>query len=173
MALEIGEVLAYLNNFFVYTYAPHVYVDIVSVEGASTITLADDSYEFTDYALDIRVNQYIRIVETRLNDGVYKVSVVGDNSVTVNATLIDEESDEDLDYVTIYELNIPQKLLSLVDEMITWEASSLSPVTVGNIQSEKLGPHSITYAKKDGNKPITVFDTFGGRLKRWRKVGWQ
>jgi len=173
MALEIGEVLAYLNNFFVYTYAPHVYVDIVSVEGASTITLADDSYEFTDYALDIRVNQYIRIVGTRLNDGVYKVSVVGDNSVTVNATLIDEESDEDLDYVTIYELNIPQKLLSLVTEMVTWEASSSSPVTVGNIQSEKLGPHSITYAKNASSKPITVFDVFGGRIKRWRKIGWQ
>ena len=174
MSLEVGEVLAYLNNFFVYTYAPHVYVDIASVAGASTITLADESYEFTDYALDIRVDQYIRIVGTRLNDGVYKVSAVGDNSVTVNSTLLDEESDQDLDYVTIYELNIPQKLLSLVDEMITWEASSSSPVTVGNIQSEKLGPHSITYAKTgSSNKPVTVFDVFGGRLKRWRKVGWQ
>ena len=172
MALEIGEVLAYLNNYFVYTYAPHVYVDIDSVAGASTITLADASYEFTDYALDIRVDQYIRIVGTRLNDGVYKVTVVGDTSVTVDATLLDEESDEDLDYVTIYELNIPQKLLSLVDEMVTWEASSKSPVTVGNIQSEKLGPHSITYAKNANSKPMTVFDVFGGRLKRWRKVGW-
>jgi len=174
MALELDEVLGYLNNYFVYTYAPHVFIDIESVAGASTITLADDSYEFTDYALDIRVNQYIRIVGTRLNDGVYKVSVVGDTSVTVDATLLDEESDEDLDYVTIYELNIPQKLLSLVTEMITWEASSSSPVTVGNIQSEKLGPHSITYAKTgSNNKPMTVFDTFNGRLKRWRKVGWQ
>ena len=173
MSLEVGEVLAYLNNYFVYTYAPNIFVDIESVAGASTITIAAEDDTFTDYALDVRVDQYIRIVGTRLNDGVYKVSVVGDNSVTVDATLIDEESDEDLDYVTIYELNIPQKLLSLVTEMATWEASSSSPVTIGNIQSEKLGPHSITYAKKDGNKPITVFDTFGGRLKRWRKVGWQ
>ena len=174
MALEIEEVLAYLNNYFVYTFAPNVFVDIVSAPGASTIAIAAEDDTFTDYALDIRVNQYIRIVGTRLNDGVYKVSVVGDNSVTVDATLIDEESDTDLDYVTIYELNIPQKLLSLVDEMITWEASSSSPVTVGNIQSEKLGPHSITYAKTgSNNKPMSVFDVFGGRLKRWRKVGWQ
>ena len=161
MALEIGEVLAYLNNYFVYTYAPHVFVDIISVAGASTITLADDSYEFTDYALDVRVDQYIRIVGTRLNDGVYKVSEVGDNSVTVNSTLIDEESDEDLDYVTIYELNIPQKLLSLVDEMIAWSGTN-------NIISEKLGPHSVTYSK-----PTTVFNSFEGRLKRWKKIGWR
>ena len=169
MALVIEEVLANLNNYFVYSHAPSIFIDCDAT--AKTISLADTNYTWDDYALDPKVDQYIRIEGSRLNDGVYKVTAVDTTSVTVDATLIDEESDEDLDYVTIYELAIPQTLLSLVDEMVSWEASSSSPVTVGNIQSEKLGPHSITYAKTSDNKPITVFDTFSGRLKRWRKVG--
>ena len=160
MALDIGEVLGYLNNYFVYTYAPNVYVDIASVEDASTITLADDDIDFDDIALDIKADQYIRIVGTRLNDGVYKVSGVEDNVVTVDATLIDEESDEDLDHVTIYELAIPQKLLSLVTEMIAWSGTD-------NVKSERLGPHSITY-----DKPVTVYTQFESRLNRWRRLGW-
>ena len=173
MALELEEVLAYLNNYFVYTYAPHVYVDFDS--DTKTITLADteSEYTFDDYALDIRVDQHIRILGTRLNDGVYKVTEKTTTAITVDTPLIDEESDQDLDYVTIYELAIPQKLIDIVDEMVIWEASSSSPVTVGNIQSEKLGPHSVTYAKTGSSgKPMTVFDTFEGRIKRWRKVGW-
>ena len=168
MALDIGEVLAYLNNYFVYSYAPNVYVDFDS--DTKTITLADDEeYTFDDYALDIRGDQYIRILGSRLNDGVYKATGITDTVVTVGTPLIDE----DYGYVTIYELAIPQKLLDIVDEMVTWEASGSSPVTVGNIQSETLGPHSVTYAKTgSSNKPMTVFDTFNGRIKRWRKVGW-
>ena len=161
MALDIGEVLGYLNNYFVYTYAPNVYVDIASVEDASTITLADDDIDFDDIALDIKADQYIRIVGTRLNDGVYKVSGITDNVVTVEATLIDEESDEDLDHVTIYELAIPRKLVDIITEMIAWSGTS-------NIISEKLGPHSVTY-----DKPVTVFNSFESRLKRWKKIGWR
>ena len=171
MALVIEEVLAYLNNYFVYAHAPSIFIDCDAT--AKTISLADTDYTWDDYALDPKVDQYIRVEGSRLNDGVYKVTAVDTTSVTVDTTLIDEESDEDLDYVTIYELAIPQKLISLIDEMITWEASSITPSSVGHIQSEKLGPHSITYAKKVNNKPITVFDTYSGRLKRWRKVGFR
>ena len=159
MALDIGEVLAYLNNYFVYTYAPNVYVDFDAA--TQTITLADIEKTFDDYALDVRVDQYIRTVGSRLNDGVYKVTAVETNAVTVDATLIDEESDQDLDHVTIYELAVPQKLLSLVTEMIAWSGTN-------NIKSERLGPHAVTYAE-----PVTVFSSFKSRIKRWKKVGWQ
>jgi len=159
MALVIEEVLAYLNNYFVYTHAPSIFIDCDAT--AKTITLADTDYTWDDYALDPKVDQYIRVEGSRLNDGVYKVTAVSETSVTVDTTLIDEESDEDLDHVTIYELAIPQTLLSLVTEMIAWSGTN-------NIKSEKLGPHSITY-----DKPVTVFSSFEGRLKRWRKVGFR
>jgi len=171
MALTVEEVLAYLNNYFVYTYAPNVYVDITAE--TKTIALADADYDFDDYALDLKVGQYVRIEGTRLNDGVYKVATINTTSFTVEEDLTDEESDEDLDYVTIWELAVPPKLESIIAEMITWEASSVAPSSVGHIQSEKLGPHTVTYAKNtSNNKPITVFDVFGGRIKRWKKVGW-
>ena len=160
MALVIEEVLAYLNNYFVYSHAPSIFIDCNAT--AKTITLADTDYTWDDYALDPKVDQYIRIVGTRLNDGVYKVTMVDTTSVTVDATLIDEESDEDLNYVTIYELAIPQTLIDLVDEMIA-EGS-----VAENIKSEKLGPHSITY-----DSSSSIFGKFKSRLKRWRKVGFR
>jgi hypothetical protein len=156
MALNVEEVLGYLNNYFVYTYAPNVYIDITA--STKTIALADIDYDFDDYALDIKVGQYVRIEGTRLNDGVYKVVTVSNTSFTVVETLIDEESDEDLDYVTIYELAIPQKLLSIITEMIAWSGTD-------NIKSESLGPHSITY-----DRPSNVFNSFEGRIKGWKKV---
>lgn len=159
MSLNVEEVLGYLNNYFVYTYAPNVYIDITA--STKTIALADSDYDFDDYALDIKVGQYVRIEGTRLNDGVYKVATVGTTSFTVVETLIDEVSDEDLDYVTIYELAIPQKLLSIITEMIAWSGTN-------NVKSESLGPHSITY-----DKPVTVFNSFESRIKRWKKVGWR
>ena len=159
MALVLEEVLAYLNNYFVYAHAPSIFIDCDST--AKTISLADTDYTWDDYALDPKVDQYIRVEGSRLNDGVYKVTAVDTTSVTVDTTLIDEESDEDLDHVTIYELAIPQTLLSLVTGMIAWSGTN-------NVKSEKLGPHSITY-----DKPVTVFTSFESRLKRWRKVGFR
>ena len=159
MALILEEVLGYLNNFFVYAHAPSVFIDCDAT--AKTISLADTDYTWDDYALDPKVDQYIRIEGSRLNDGVYKVTAVSETSVIVDTTLIDEESDEDLDHVTIYELAIPQTLLSLITEMIDWSGTN-------NVKSEKLGPHSITY-----DKPVTVFTSFESRLKRWRKVGFR
>jgi len=168
MALTVGEVLAYLNNYFVYTYAPNVYVDITAE--TSTIALADTDYDFDDYALDARVGQYVRIEGTRLNDGVYKVATVGDASFTVEETLLDELSDEDLDYVTIYELAVPQELLTIITEMQTWETDH--PSGSDNVKSETLGPHSITYGDAGGGGS-GVFGNFASRLKRWKKVGWR
>jgi len=159
MSLKIEEVLAYLNNYFVYAYAPSIFIDCDA--GASTISLADTNYIWDDYALDPTINQYIRIEGSRLNDGVFKVTAKDTTSVTVDATLIDEESDEDLDYVNIYELAIPQNLLSIITEMQGWSGTA-------NITSEKLGPHSITYSE-----PVTIFSQFESRLKRWKKVGWR
>ena len=159
MTLSIEEVLNYLNNFFVYTYAPNVYVDFDA--DAGTIALANTGDVLSDYALDVRVNQYIRIEGSRLNDGVYKVTDVDPDAVTVDSTLIDEESDSNLDYVTIYGLAIPQKLLSIITEMQSWSGTS-------NVKSESLGPHSITY-----DKPVTVFNSFESRLKKYKKVGWR
>ncbi|MCK4329301.1 hypothetical protein KAX02_05610 [candidate division WOR-3 bacterium] len=159
MALNIEEILAYLNNYFVYAHAPSIFIDCDAT--AKTISLADTDYTWDDYALDPKVDQYIRVEGSKLNDGVYKVTAVDTTSITVDATLIDEESDEDLDHVTIYELAIPQTLLSLVTEMIAWSGTN-------NVKSEKLGPHSVTY-----DKPVTVFTSFESRLKRWRKVGFR
>lgn len=159
MTLSIEEVLGYLNNYFVYTYAPNIYIDITA--STKTIALADINYDFNDYALDIKVGQYIRIEGTRLNDGVYKVATVGATSFIVVETLINEESDHDLDYVTISELAIPNKLLSIVTEMIAWTGTD-------NVKSESLGPHSITF-----DRPSNVFTSFEGRIKHWKKVGWR
>jgi len=155
MALTIEEVLAHLNNYFVDSFASNIYVTITADD--KKITLATEDVTVDDIGVELEVNQYLRIEGSKLNDGIFKVDSVGTNYIVVEETLIDEESD----YINLYELAIPQKLLSIITEMQDWSGTN-------NIISEKLGPHSVTYSK-----PSTVFNSFEGRLKRWRKVGFR
>ena len=155
MALIVEEVLAYLNNYFVDSFASNIYVTITAVDKKITLSTPDETID--DIGVELEVAQYLRIEGSKLNDGIFKVGSVGSNYIVVEETLIDEEAD----YINLYELAIPQKLLSLVTEMIDWSGTN-------NVKSEKLGPHSITY-----DKPVTVFNSFESRLKRWRKVGFR
>ncbi|MCK4328328.1 hypothetical protein KAX02_00640 [candidate division WOR-3 bacterium] len=155
MALILEEVLAYLNNYFVDGFAPNIYVTFTAVDKKITLSTEDETLD--NIGVELEAAQYLRIEGSKLNDGIFKVDSVGTNYIVVEETLIDEEAD----YINLYELAIPQKLLSLVTEMIAWSGTN-------NVKSERLGPHSITY-----DKPVTVFTSFESRLKRWRKVGFR
>lgn len=158
MSLQVDEVLGYLNNYFVDSYLPGATVDFDA--DSSTIIFEDGIDED-----EVIADQYVRIEGSKLNDGVFKISEVGTDEVVVDGTLIDEEDA----YVFFYALAIPPTLLSLITEMQTWETDH--PSGNENVQSESLGPHSITYANSGSGSGI--FGNFSSRLKRWRKVGWR
>jgi len=159
MSLQVGEVLGYLNNYFVDSYLPGTTVDF----DAETSTIAFEDGIDED---EVLADQYVRIEGSKLNDGVFKISEVGTDVLTVDGTLYDEPDA----YIYFYALAIPPTLLSLITEMQTWETDH--PAGGENVQSETLGPHSITYAS-GGAGGTGIFSNFASRLKRWRKVGWR
>ena len=165
MSLQVSEVLGYLNNYFVDSYLPGTTVDFDA--DASTITFEDGIDED-----EVLADQYIRIEGSKLNDGVFKITEVGTDEITIDGTLIDEEDAYQIrnERRWNYALAIPSTLLSLITEMQTWETDH--PAGGENVQSETLGPHSITYAS-GGAGGTGIFSNFASRLKRWRKVGWR
>ncbi|MCD8208415.1 MAG: hypothetical protein LUD72_10795 [Bacteroidales bacterium] len=87
----VGEVLAYLNNWFV----DKVYTGTFTIEdGKVTLPLLDE--------------QYFRVVGSVLNDGVYQY--------TDELELKDETFDGE-----IYALAVPNDLLDIVTEIETWQ----------------------------------------------------
>ena len=132
------EVLMYLHNLF-----------------ADAEHSQEDEFTITDGMIvlrDIKVGQYYLIEGSTFNDGVHQYP---------SDELINEQFDG-----VITPLKIPQALLSVVDEIETWqkEYGTLTP-----FQSESFADYSYTKATYDG-KQITWQDAFKGRLSKWRKI---
>lgn len=139
------KILNEINNFF------EVNTDgVVMVFSAKTIT---GSFDYTYYA-----NQYVRINGSLLNDGVYKVVSLVGNVLTIEETLISEDT-SDLAYIS--GLSVPNDLISLATEISTFNTNS----EIG-VVSESQGNRSATYS--DG----TWQGIFKAKLAPYRKLRW-
>lgn len=107
---------------------------------------------------------YIRIVGSRLNDGVHKVSEMN---------LVDEEW-----HGGVWIMSPPSDFLALVTEIEAWQNTygGADSVLMSPYQSESFGGYS--YSKASGNTGATggtsVVPTwksiYASRLSRWRRV---
>jgi hypothetical protein len=100
--------------------------------------------------------QYIRIVGSKLNDGIYLLS-----GTLANASLVNETF-----HGVVYGLRIPRDLVTLDTEITAWVAAN--PATL--FASESFGGWSGSRATGRGGVPLTWEKVYAARLNRWRKI---
>ena len=100
--------------------------------------------------------QYIRIVGSKLNDGVWLLSGTLANTSLVNETFRG----------VVYGLSIPRELVALDTEITAWVAAN--PATL--FSSESFGGWSGTRATGKSGAPLSWERVYAARLNRWRKI---
>lgn len=133
----LEQVLAYLHNYFVKRTLPESDWEIAG--GTMEITGALPS-------------QYIRIIGSTLNDGVYQYPLTG---------LTDE-----LFTGTVQLLSIPKTVLALVQEIESW-ADKNQPTA---FTSESFGGYSYSKATNADGVAASWQDVFRARLAPYRKM---
>lgn len=131
----LNEVLQTLNNYFVNDYC-----DLEEID-TDTITVKDVS-KFIE-------GQYVLVLGSKVNDGVYLVSNITGSVLTLDAPF--EFVPEVSETMVACSLAIPRAVLSLVDEITAYNL-----VNNGSVKSESLGDYSVSYVGDDASW-ITVF----------------
>ena len=100
-------------------------------------------------SIDLKENQYFRIIGSVFNDGVHKCGDTAD-------VLVDEEFDG-----AIWLMRVPPEIVILASKISEYESKygEVTPFT-----SESFGGYS--YSKKDSNWK----DAFSAELNKWRKI---
>lgn len=147
----LSELCGYLRNYF---DKEKYFGDFVIENGV--ISAKSD--------LDLLENQYIRIVGSVLNDGVYQYHEAG----------IEELSDEAFNGA-IWALAIPKAVIDLSAEIDAWKAKNeaIDSAAMSPFSSESFGGYS--YAKSnggsaDGSNAVGWQNAFANRLSQWRKI---
>jgi hypothetical protein len=86
---------------------------------------------------DYKAGQYVRIMDSLLNDGVYKIASVEAGEITLDATLTDEEF---CGYIV--GLAIPNEFITL--------AAKVEAFTNRGISSESIPNYSVSFNAKNG-----------------------
>lgn len=111
------------------------------------------------------VGQYVWLVGSFINDGVYKISEVTTTKLTLDATLQAENTDETM---VLYGLAPDNDFLSIVADIETWVTANAGSE---GIASESLGNYSVSFATgSDGATANSWQSAFSGRLERYRQV---
>lgn len=151
----LGLICAEIRNFFTYDSDKHI-GDFAIIDGVIT-----PSFDFK--------TDYIRIIGSRKNDGVYKVSDILD-------TEKNPLTDEGTFHGGIWEMSIPKDFLNLVAEISDWQTK------YGNVNSEAMSPFSsesfggYSYMKSTGGSGEAGSDfpswkkVFASRLNVFRKI---
>lgn len=144
----IGEICAEIKNYFVYKNDIHIGDWVISNGQISPI-------------LDLPTG-YIRIVGSRLNDGVHKVS---------DLSLVDESF-----HGGIWIMSPPADFISLVKEIEDWQAKNgkADSAAMSPFQSESFGGYSYSKASGGSSSGSSIVPTwqsvYASRLNRYRRI---
>ncbi len=105
--------------------------------------------------LNVQDGQYIRIVGSVFNDGVYKYPTTDLKDETFIGS--------------VWLLNIPPEFLALSDEIDNWN-NLYANVLVSPYSSESFGGYSYTKANSGEGLTLTWQSVFKKKLNRWRKL---
>ena len=149
----IGEICAEIKNYFVYEDDIHIGDWEISNGQISPVIVFP-----TDY---------IRIVGSRLNDGVYKVS-----------DLVEHPLKDELFHGAIWIMSPTADFLALVDEISAWQDKNggVDSANMSPFQSESFGGYSYSkgtnYSASQGSSaPTTTWQAqFANRLSRYRRI---
>jgi hypothetical protein len=139
--MNLHDICLHVNNFF--------------KQIQETTKLEFSGNKITGMNTIFLVGQYVYVEGSLLNDGVYKITAVGNKEITIDADLETETNT-----CTIFGLAIPKAFIELANEIIN------EGKVAGNIKSESVSRYSVTYAG-DGSDWIK---TYKNSLDKWRKL---
>lgn len=144
MAISINDFCEEVNNYFEQT----------RIFGKFEIT--NGVIDLNKY--DIQEGQYIRVVGSVFNDGVYQYLIPPENE------LVDEKFDG-----TIWVMAVPSSVVTQIEEINQWEAMNQSTLN-SPYQSESFGGYSYTLKAENAEGGLNWRTHFRRKLDRWRKV---
>lgn len=148
----LGLICAEIRNFFTYDSDKHI----------GEFSIKDG---IITPSLDIKAD-YIRIVGSRKNDGVYKIEDLIEHPLR----------DEDVFKGAIWEMSIPQDFLDLVKEIEAWQEKygGVDSTSMSPFQSESFGGYSYSKgsggSSSSGSSAPTWESTYANRLKVYKKI---
>ncbi len=151
----VSEICATIRNYF----CKEKYFGTFEVRDGSLYVLGSAGLAAGSDINDLFLaGQYIRVIGSVLNDGVYMVGGT-------------EFVGEEIFNGAIWSLAIPKDFIDLVDDIQEWCAANKSTLE-SPYTSESFGGYS--YTKKAGSNSdggaYTWQDQFSSRLNRWRKA---
>lgn len=148
------ELLNYLNNYF-YNY--ELIGPVVFEDDNSSLTIPDVNKEFY-------VGQYIKIENSKFNDGIFKVIDV--NSNDNNYTITTDSSDfiPGVFTCSILSLAIPRVIIKLKESIEDFKANNKPSVYT----SESFGNYSRSWATNSKGNVVTWKDVFKEELNQYR-----
>ena len=144
----LNEICEHLHNFF--DRRDGVFID----RTAGEFTISDGA--ISPFPSTLIGGQYIRIVGSLLNDGIYLLP----------ADFIIAELEDETFTGAIFGLAIPKDLVTLDSEITAYVAANPASGYV----SESFGGWSGTKATGANGAPLSWKTVFGARLNRWRKI---
>lgn len=144
MAISISDFCEEVNNYFEQT---RIFGEFEIVNG---------SIDLNKY--DIQEGQYIRVVGSVFNDGVYQYPIPPENE------LVDEKFDG-----AIWVMAVPSSVITQIEEVNQWEATNQSTLN-SPYQSESFGGYSYTLKTENAEGGLNWQTHFRRKLDRWRKV---
>lgn len=147
----LSQLCGYLRNWF----------DRERFVGRFSISHGEISPLFSVREVFLLDGQYIRIVGSLLNDGVYQYHA--DQQIE---GLQDEEFDG-----AVWSLAIPKEVVELADEIKSWRTANEKAAS-GLFSSESLSAGSYSYSKTSGAElaNLTWQKVFAPKLDQWRKI---
>lgn len=144
MAISINDFCEEVNNYFEQT----------RIFGKFEIT--DGTIDLNKY--DIQEGQYIRVVGSVFNDGIYQYPIPPENE------LVNEKFDG-----AIWVMAVPSSVVTQIEEISQWEAMNQSTLN-SPYQSESFGGYSYTLKAENAEGGLNWQTHFRRKLDRWRKV---
>ena len=144
MAISINDFCEEVNNYFEQTRI------------FGKFEIVDGNIDLNKY--DIQEGQYIRVVGSVFNDGVYQYPIPPENE------LVDEKFDG-----AIWVMAVPSSVVTQIEEINQWEAMNQSTLN-SPYQSESFGGYSYTLKAENAEGGLNWQTHFRRKLDRWRKV---
>lgn len=139
------EILDYIKNYF-------------------AVTKENNTFNINNGAITIRgkylEGQYIKLEGSILNDSIYKIESVDNNTITVVGA-INEEFEG-----AIYGLAIPKEIVELSKKFEEQKEKIVSSI----YESESFGEYSYTLAKNEKGEIYGAIDTIKKELSRYRQM---
>lgn len=144
MAISINDFCEEVNNYFEQSRI------------LGEFEIVDGSIDLNKY--NVQEGQYIRVVGSVFNDGVYQYPIPPENE------LVDEKFDG-----AIWVMAVPSSVVTQIEEINQWEAMNQSTLN-SPYQSESFGGYSYTLKAENAEGGLNWQTHFRRKLDRWRKV---